>query len=380
MREPDLTPSARERWLLFRNRWLADPAFQRWSMRLPLLRRVAAHHAAAMFGVITGFVYTKTLTAAVDAGVIAALAAAPATTQALADAAGLEPNAMARLLAAAQAIDLVEPLSGDRWTLGQRGAALANNHGALAMIEHHKLFYDDLGDPLAMLRAGRGGGKLADFWSYAGPAGRGEPARGGADDPSAAAYSALMAASQPMVAEQVLAAHDFGRYRRLLDIGGGHGGFVAAVAAAHPALALAIFDLPPVAAAARGVLAARGLASVAVHGGSFRDDPLPAGADVMTLVRILHDHDDVVVAALLAKIRAVLPRGGRLLIAEPMAGTRGAEAMGDAYFGMYLWAMGSGRPRTAEAYRAMLRAAGFSGVREIRSDLPMVTRILLAER
>ncbi len=45
-----------------------------------------------------------------------------------------------------------------------------------------------------------------------------------------------------------------------------------------------------------------------------------------------------------------LPPGGTLLIAEPMAGTPGAEAMGDAYFGLYLWAMGSGRPRSAAAY------------------------------
>ncbi|MBC7505829.1 MAG: methyltransferase, partial [Sandarakinorhabdus sp.] len=169
MADTNSTPTLRERWLLLRNRWLGDPAFQRWSMRLPLLRRVAQHHATTMFGVITGFVYTKTLTAAVDAGVIAALAQAPATTLALAGAAGLADDAMRRLLAAAQAIDLVEPLLGDRWTLGQRGAALASNPGALAMIEHHKLFYDDLADPLAMLRQGRGGGKLADFWSYAGP-------------------------------------------------------------------------------------------------------------------------------------------------------------------------------------------------------------------
>lgn len=383
MAETNLThrpgPGWRERWLLFRNRWLADPAFQRWSMRLPLLRGVAASHATAMFGVITGFVYTKTLTAAVDAGIIAALAKAPQTTQALAESARLEPAAMARLLGAAQAIDLVEPLPGDRWTLGQRGAALANNTGALAMIEHHKLFYDDLADPLAMLRQGRGGGKLADFWSYAGPAGRGEPASA-ADDPAAAAYSALMAASQPMVAEQVIAAHDFGRYRQLLDIGGGHGAFVAEVAARHPALGLAVFDLPPVAAEAGKVLAARGLARVAVHGGSFRDDPLPPGADLISLVRILHDHDDAVVSALLAKIHGALPKGGRLLIAEPMAGTRGAEAMGDAYFGLYLWAMGSGRPRTAAAYRAMLHAAGFGKVREIRTALPMVTRLLIADR
>jgi demethylspheroidene O-methyltransferase len=383
MADGNFSPGWRERWLLWRNSWLSSPGFQRTSMRLPLLRRTARHHAVSMFGVITGFVYTKTLTAAVDAGIIAALAEAPATTAELGALAALPPAAVARLLAAAQAIDLVEPLPGDRWTLGQRGAALASNRGALAMIEHHKLFYDDLADPLAMLRQGRGGGKLADFWSYAGAAGRGEPADPAIDPHAAAkatAYSALMAASQPMVAEQVIAAYDFGRHARLLDVGGGHGAFVAAVAAQHPALELAVFDLPPVAETARGVLAARGLERVAVHGGSFRDDPLPPGADCISLVRILHDHDDAVVAALLAAIHAVLPRNGRLLVAEPMAATRGAEAMGDAYFGLYLWAMGSGRPRTGEAYRAMLRQAGFARVREVRTALPMVTRLLVAER
>ena len=376
-------PGWRERWLLLRNRWLGDPGFQRWSMRLPLLRRVAQHHATAMFGVITGFVYTKTLTAAVDAGVIAALADAPASTDALAVAADVLPEAMARLLAAAAAIDLVEPLPGDRWTLGQRGAALAHNRGALAMIEHHKLFYDDLADPMAMLRQGRGGGKLADFWSYAEAAGRGAPADAATDPDAAAratAYSALMAASQPMVAEQVIATYDFGRHTHLLDIGGGHGAFVAEVAARHPRLDLAIFDLPPVADAARALLAARGLAKVRVHGGSFRDDPLPTTPDLVSLVRILHDHDDAVVAALLAKIHAAVPSGGRLLIAEPMAGTRGAEAMGDAYFGLDLWAMGSGRPRTADAYRTMVAAAGFARGREVRTGLPMVTRVLVADR
>jgi demethylspheroidene O-methyltransferase len=54
--------------------------------------------------------------------------------------------------------------------------------------------------------------------------------------------------------------------------------------------------------------------------------------------------------------------------------------MGDAYFGLYLWAMGSGRPRTAQAYTTMLRTAGFSKVREVRTGLPMVTRLLVATR
>ncbi len=378
MVDGDFSPGWRERWLLWRNSWLSDPRFQRWSMRLPLLRTTAQRHANAMFGVITGFVYTKTLTAAVDLGIIAACAEAPQSEAELAERAGLAPAAMSRLLAAAASIDLVESLPGNRWTLGQRGAALANNTGALAMIEHHKLFYTDLADPVAMLKRGRGGGELARFWSYAEAAGRGDPAA--ADDPGTQAYSALMAASQPMVAEQVLEAFDFRGKRKLLDIGGGHGAFLAEVAAQHPDLPLALFDLPPVAAAAKGVLAARGLERVEVTGGSFRDDPLPAGADVISLVRILHDHDDAVVTALLAKVHAALPPGGTLLIAEPMAGTQGAQAMGDAYFGLYLWAMGSGRPRTAEAYRAMLQAAGFTRVVERRTGVPMVTRLLVATR
>jgi demethylspheroidene O-methyltransferase len=285
---------------------------------------------------------------------------------------------MQRLLAAAAAIDLVEALPGDRWTLGQRGAALSSNPGALAMIEHHKLFYTDLADPVAMLRRGRGGGDLAAFWSYAEAAGRGEPAATAAEDEATRAYSALMAASQPMVAEQVLDSFDFSRHRSLLDIGGGHGAFVREVATRHPGLQLALFDLPPVAARAREILAAQSLPHIVAHGGSFRDDPIPGGADLITLVRILHDHDDAVVLALLKAVRAALPPGGTLLIAEPMAGTRGAEAMGDAYFGLYLWAMGSGRPRTAAAYTEMLQAAGFARVHERRTGLPMVTRLLVA--
>lgn len=368
----------RERWLLWRNNLLSDPRFQRLSMRLPLLRGTARHHANELFRVITGFVYTKTLTAAVDLGIIAALLRAPQSTAALATAAGLDLAAMQRLLAAAAAIDIVESLDNDRWTLGQRGAALANNKGALAMIEHHKLFYADLADPVAMLRQGRGGGALAAFWTYSKAAGRGDPAS--VADPGTQAYSSLMAASQPMVAEQVLDAFDFTRHQQLLDIGGGHGAFLAEVAARHPSLGLALFDLPPVADRARSILAAKGLERITAHGGSFRDDPIPPGADVISLVRILHDHDDSVVAALLASIHAALPPGGALLIAEPMAGTPGAQAMGDAYFGLYLWAMGSGRPRTAQAYRAMLQTAGFTRIREARTALPMVTRLIVATR
>ena len=143
-----------------------------------------------------------------------------------------------------------------------------------------------------------------------------------------------------------------------------------AALASAPRLEIALFDLPAVAARAGDIV---------THGGNFFKDALPKGYDLISLVRILHDHDDEPALVLLRNIRRSLASGGRLMIAEPMAGTRRAEAMGDAYFGMYLWAMGSGRPRTVHEIKAMLAAAGFVSSREIRTNLPMITRVLIAQ-
>jgi demethylspheroidene O-methyltransferase len=66
---------------------------------------------------------------------------------------------------------------------------------------------------------------------------------------------------------------------------------------------------------------------------------------------VLHDHDDAPVSRLLAQVRAALAPGGRLLIVEPLAATRGAETVGHGYFGLYLAAMRSGRPRTCASKR-----------------------------
>jgi demethylspheroidene O-methyltransferase len=95
-------------------------------------------------------------------------------------------------------------------------------------------------------------------------------------------------------------------------------------------------------------------------------------------VRVIHDHDDAAALAILRAARAALPAGGTLLLAEPMAGTAGAEAMGAAYFGFYLLAMGSGRPRDVAALTALLEAAGFVAVRRRRTATPLLTGVLVA--
>jgi demethylspheroidene O-methyltransferase len=165
----------------------------------------------------------------------------------------------------------------------------------------------------------------------------------------------------------------------LLDVGGGEGAFVAAAAERFPALRFQLFDLPGVAERARANFAARGVSErVEIHAGSFLRDALPTGADVVSLVRVLHDHDDDSARAILRAIRKALPAGGALLLAEPMAETPGAEPIGDAYFGFYLLAMGRGLPRSAARIAALLNEAGFTGVRPLSTRRPLLASAIIA--
>jgi len=353
---------------------LASPRFQRWATAFPLTRPIARRRARDLFDLVAGFIYSQVLLAAVRLHLFDILAEGPQRLDALAPRLGLPRDGAARLLDAAVALRLAERRHGGRYGLGKLGTALVGNPGITAMIEHHALLYADLRDPVALLRGERASTALGGYWAYAGTAG---PAA--LTSAQVADYTDLMAASQPFIAAEVLDAYDVGRHRCLLDVGGGDGRFAVEAASRAPALRVMLFDLPAVAERATARFAASNLSGRAIAlGGDFRRDALPPGADLVTLVRILHDHEDVTVLALLRAVRACLPPGGTLLVAEPLAGTKGAEPVGDAYFGFYLMAMGSGRPRQAGELMAMLTEAGFDRIRAIRTRSPLLTGLLLA--
>jgi demethylspheroidene O-methyltransferase len=363
----------RGRWVGWRNRILGSPRFQRFASRFPLIRLIARRRARGLFDLVAGFVYSQILAACVQTGLLDRLADGPLDIATIAAKIDLPKDAALRLLRAAAALGLVQPL-GDGWALGSAGAALRGNRGIAEMVAHHHLLYADLADPVGLLRRGGGGGDLSALWRYA-------ESPGTADGTAVAAYSALMAASQPMVAAQAINAYPFRRHRRLLDVGGGEGAFLAAVGAHVPALDLALFDLPAVRDRALERLGQAGLAARStVFGGDFFTDPLPSGFDIISLIRVLHDHDDAPALALLRAVHAALPPGGTLFIAEPMAQTPGAEPAGDAYFGFYLLAMGSGRPRSPVEIAAMLQASGFSKSRLIATAMPLTARVIVATR
>ncbi len=350
----------------WRNALVASPKFQRFCADVPVLRRVGERHAAALFDLCAGFVYSQILLAVVRLDLLRILRAGPLSADEIAARIGLAPEAARRLADAAVALGLLERAGGGRYAVGLRGAALAGTPGLAEMILHHGEVYADFADPVALLARGGRDNALGGFWDY-----------DGAASDSAARYSRLMAATQGFVQADVLDAYDFGRHRSILDVGGGDGSFLAAVGRRWAGPDLTVFDRPPVADLATARIQATGLAArMCAKGGDFRSDSLPSGADLVTLVRVLHDHDDAVVRDLLAAIRRALVPGGRLLIAEPLAETPGAERVGHAYFGFYLLAMGQGRPRSAAEITAFLQEAGFVGIRRVPTRRPGMVSIL----
>ena len=266
------------RWRLWRNRLLASESFQSWASRFLLTRPIARRSARRLFDLVAGFVYSQVLYSCVKLDLFNRLAAEGSSSVAeLARLSELNEEAMSTLLRAAASLDLVEAAGSDRYCLGFLGAPLAGNPGLQALIVHHEKLYDDLGDPLALLRDKAGQGALASYWAYA-----------TTEQPSVLAaakieeYTRLMGASQHLVASELLQAYDLSRHRRLLDIGGGNGAFCSCCCG------------PPSRTRTCGLRFARGgrdgarqicprrpdkRAQVA-YGGDFLRDPLPEGADV----------------------------------------------------------------------------------------------------
>ena len=358
-------------WL---TRLMASPGFQSWAARFPLTRGKVRREGAAMFDLVAGFCHAQILQAIVKFDIPQMLLTREMMPAALAHRCAVPPERMDVLLNGAVSLGLLKFRRNGRVALTQRGAALAGVPGLQGMIAHHDVLYRDLADPVAFFR-GETDTELAAFWPYVFGA-------GGATDPSVTAtYSQLMTDSQRLVAEDTLAAVSFKGVQHLMDVGGGVGAFLGAVGTAHPQLHMTLFDLPAVAGAADAHFAALGLQDrVTIAPGSFRDDVLPQGADMISLVRVLYDHADETVLALLRAVHDALPQDGRILISEPMTGGASPARAGDAYFALYCMAMRTGRARSAAQITALLAEAGFRNIAAPRARRPYVTSVVTAVR
>ncbi len=372
----DPRPSAQSigtRYRSWRAHMVGSPRFRALVKRIPVLRWYADRQARTLFSITTGFVQSQVLLACLETGALKAAAHGGITAQALMAATQLPAAGFHTLLQAADALGILHCDGNGMVTLGDLGAVVNSDPGLCAMIRHHAALYRDLADPVALLRGTAPETEMRHLWSYAGDG------RNAFGKDSAATYSTLMAASQTMLVHEIIDSYDFSRHAAVLDIGGGEGVFVRALAERYPQLRLGIFDLPQVIEHAAGVIALSPHRDrIRLFAGSFFTDTIPQDHDCVTLVRVVFDHDDRSAVALLSRIRAAMRPGDRLVIAEPMAGTSAGERISAAYFAFYFLAMGSGRCRTPAEISDLVRRAGFSQADSRPCRTPMLASMVVA--
>lgn len=166
---------------------------------------------------------------------------------------------------------------------------------------------------------------------------------------------------------RVVTAFDLSPYRVFCDLGGATGHLAVAACEQYPAMRGIVFDLPRVMPAAREYVATSAAAAARIEciGGDFFTDELPP-ADLYAVGRILHDWSEEKIERLLAKIRATLPEGGALLIAEKILGPVPAHLQS-----LNMLVCTEGRERTLAEYEALLRRAGFARVEGLITGSPL---------
>lgn len=172
--------------------------------------------------------------------------------------------------------------------------------------------------------------------------------------------SDLTALTEPAL----IAAYDFGHFKRIVDVGGGRGTLLASILRQNSSATGIVFDLPHVIDLARqdSETAAIGERCQLAAGDFF--ESITAGGDAYILKWILHDWNDEQCVAILRNCRRAISAQGKLLVIEAVLPGRNEPSL-NKFMDLNMLVMTGGCERTENEYRDLLDAAGFSLERAI---------------
>ncbi|KRR07114.1 hypothetical protein CQ12_30525 [Bradyrhizobium jicamae] len=175
-------------------------------------------------------------------------------------------------------------------------------------------------------------------------------------------FNVAMVELTRLVTPNVLQSYDFSGISHLMDVGGGSGGLLGAIAQQNRELRGTVFDLPRCAEAAGKHLRQIDVGDRVefVAGDFFK--AVPAIADAIILKSIIHDWDDTRSITILRNCRKALPDEGKLLLVErlmPEKPTMADEDREHALSDLSMLRGPGGLERTEGQYRELLDQSGF---------------------
>ena len=201
----------------------------------------------------------------------------------------------------------------------------------------------------------------------------GRPAdRGPHDEPGTEAFIAAMHANSTQRAPALIAALELSGVRRVLDVGGGSGGYAIALARAVPQAHIEVLDLAEVVPLTARYVREAGVADrVATRVGDLNADDFGAGYDLVLISAICHMNGPAENADLIRRAARALAPGGRVVVLDHiLEPDRTAPVTGAIFAINMLVNTPAGGNYTEAEYFGWMRDAGLASVTHVRMPGP----------
>lgn len=194
-------------------------------------------------------------------------------------------------------------------------------------------------------------------------------------------FSAAMDSVENLAGDGFATDLDWGRFDRLIDLGGSRGSKALAILKRHPGLSALVVDRPQVVEEAQEYWAKQPQEAVErlrfQAGNLLEAIPAARGPrDIYLLSAILHGFDDESCTGILRRLRAAIGESGaRAALLEMVLPETGADLAGAA-FDMQMFVGCRGRERTLREWKSLMQAGGLTleevvGLRSLGSLLVM---------
>lgn len=310
--------------------------------------------AVRLHRIMTGYLASKALFAALDLQVFDVLEKGPCTAEELAQQVGLEDRPARTLLLALEGEKLVARDDGRYVNDSVASRFLVSGTpeymGALAVHQqNHFAKFVNLTEALRENKPVRVGDNYSGAF--------------GGDAAWARHWAEITKASSLLMAEDLAAETPLGDHRHLVDLGCASCAYSLAFARANPELKITAVDQPAVAAVAREFVAEAGLSDrVDVRGANIFQDSFPE-CDVALLSHVIQGFERERAKALIAQVYSWLPEGGELLLHTHLP--EQADVPFPYLFGLILLINNTqgGEAHGQELTCGWLREAGFRDIR-----------------
>jgi SAM-dependent methyltransferase len=161
----------------------------------------------------------------------------------------------------------------------------------------------------------------------------------------------------------IAASYDFSRFARVVDVGGGYGGFLAEILSRTPSLRGVLYETADVLKDPERLMLSSVAERCEVIAGDFFDS-VPAGADAYLLKRVLHDWDDDQCRHILRHCRDAIGEGGRVLIIDAVVHEDNEPSLVKGV-DLLMLSASEGRERTEKELADILAGAGLRLLRVV---------------